>query len=98
MWGFFSLALVAVGAAIFLLIRRYAAGSVPLVVKATTTYAWLVAFIVVVSLQMPSHCCDVGGRGAASRGQAGRSASVQAHGRQCTEARVARASPGRTAC
>jgi len=48
MWAFFSVLLVAVAAAILLLLRRYAAGSVPLVVKATTTYAWLVAFIVVV--------------------------------------------------
>ncbi len=48
MWGFFSVALVAVAAAIFVLLRRYAAPSVPLVVMATTTYAWLVAFIVVV--------------------------------------------------
>ncbi|GBF88476.1 hypothetical protein Rsub_01189 [Raphidocelis subcapitata] len=48
MWLFFSAALVVVGAGIFLLLRRYAAPSVPLVVKAATTYAWLVAGIVVV--------------------------------------------------
>jgi hypothetical protein len=48
MWGFFSGALVAIAAAILTLLRRYAAPSVPLVVKAATTYAWLVAFIVLV--------------------------------------------------
>jgi hypothetical protein len=48
MWPFFSVSLVAVAACILLLLRRYAAGSVTLVVKATTAYAWLVAFIVVV--------------------------------------------------
>lgn len=53
MWAFFSLALVAVAAAILLLLRRYAAPSVQLIVKATTTYAWLVAFIVVVRHCMP---------------------------------------------
>jgi len=48
MWGFFSVALVAVAGAILTLLRRYAAPSVPLVVKAATSYAWMVAFIVVV--------------------------------------------------
>ncbi|KAI8464460.1 MAG: LMBR1-like membrane protein-domain-containing protein, partial [Monoraphidium minutum] len=48
MWSYFALSLVAVAACILLLLRRYAAPSVPLVVKATTAYAWLVAFVVVV--------------------------------------------------
>jgi hypothetical protein len=48
MWAFFALALVAVAVCIILLLRRYAAPSVVFVVKATTAYAWLVAFVVVV--------------------------------------------------
>jgi hypothetical protein len=54
MWLFFSAALVVVGAAITFLLRRYAAPSVPLVVMAATTYAWLVALIVVVRASLPS--------------------------------------------
>ena len=52
MWGFFTVSLVAVAAAIALLLRRYAAPSVPAVVKAATAYAWLVAFVVVVLVPM----------------------------------------------
>ncbi|KAI8462677.1 MAG: LMBR1-like membrane protein-domain-containing protein [Monoraphidium minutum] len=48
MWGFFSAALAALLVCIFILLKRYAAPSVPLVVEAATSYAWLVAFIVVV--------------------------------------------------
>ena len=48
MWAFFAPALAAAAAAALLLLRRYSSPSVPLVVKAATTYAWLVAFGVLV--------------------------------------------------
>jgi hypothetical protein len=48
MWAFFVLSLVAVAFCIGLLLRRYAAPSVPWVVRLSTAYAWLTAFSVIV--------------------------------------------------
>jgi hypothetical protein len=56
MWVFFSLALVGVAVAILLLLRRYAAPSVTLVVKGMTSYSWLVAFIVLVRPGLAPAC------------------------------------------
>jgi hypothetical protein len=47
MWAFFAVSLSAIGAAILLLLRRYAARDVPAVVLVATAYAWLVSFGVI---------------------------------------------------
>jgi hypothetical protein len=96
MWGFFSGALVAVAGAIFALLRRYAAPSVPLVVKAATTYAWLVAFIVLVGPRGRMRCggkrhgrarCGCGRARCSSGPASTHSASARAAAPRCSRRR-----------